>query len=267
MGRSSAFVVAAVLVLASAVARADDTNVAFDAEVPGLAGRAWIELLRQLVPDLKVDPAGGDHNAKGSLDKPIRLMAGDTEAGGDKSAIDLTSLDAVRIDIDGRPRWLVLGEQDGFGPAPLMLFEAEGEGKLLDAVDVVADMHTSMDSAGPLALGGGASVIGIRNWHDNSGQSFDDLKLVLIAKDRFSLIQDSGAQGERDAKVQTSEGLTFTVRPDPGRPLARIDVVLEHRKQRLAGDFETKVGKEVVTLTRTTFRWNAAKGKYERRER
>ncbi len=55
----------------------------------------------------------------------------------------------------------------------MMLFDADG--RLLDAVDVVADMHTSMDNAGPEPLGGGAAVVGIRNWHDNSSESFDDL--------------------------------------------------------------------------------------------
>lgn len=195
--------------------------------------------------------------------KPIRIMPGDQQAGDDKAAIDLADIDGARIDIDGKPRWIALGEQDAFGLAPLMLFDA-ASGKLLDIVDVVADMHTTMDNAGPLPLGGGAALIGVHNWHDNSNQSYDDLKLVLIAKDQFSLIDDETATGERTDRLATSEVLTFSARPDAGRPLARIDVVLERWKQRLAGDEETKVGKPVVTRRKTTFAWNSAKKKYEK---
>src|SRR5262249_9497889 len=137
-------------------------------------------------------------------------------------------------------------------------------GKLLDAVDVVADMHTSIDSEGPLPLGGGAAMVGVRNWHDNSSQSYDDLKLVLITKDRFSLIDEQTATGETTPRLATSEGLTFSLQPDPRAKVARIDVVSERQKQKLAADGETKVGKPVVTRTLTSFLWNPAKGTYEK---
>jgi hypothetical protein len=234
----------------------------FNAEVPGLAGRTWLDLLRQALPDAKTDPAQPHAHAEGPVTKPIRIMPGDHEAGDDKAAVDLANIDAARVEIDGKPRWVALGEQDGFGLAPLMLFD--GDGKLLDAVDVVADQHTSMDNAGPLPLGGGAAIVGIRNWHDNSSQSYDDLKLVLIAKDRFSLLDEQTATGERAARLATSEGLTFSVSPDPGKPFARIEVVLERQKQRLAEDGETKVGKPVVMRTRTSFRWSSVRAKYEK---
>jgi hypothetical protein len=264
MGRFIVAGLAAALIFASSGAHAEDYRVDFNAKVPGRSDRTWLDLVRQAFPDIKIDSAGADHDATGKIAAPIPMIPKDQEAGGDKSTIDLASLAAARIDIDGKPRWVVLGEQDGFGVAPLMLFDADGAGKLLDIVDAVADMHTSMDLTGPVSLGGGAAVIGVRNWHDNSNESYDDLKLVLIAKDRFSSIHEESAFGERQARLSTSEGLTFSVSPDPGRPLARIDVVLEHQKQRFAVDGQTKVGKPVVTKTRTSLRWITTKAKYER---
>jgi hypothetical protein len=258
----AAFFITVSHVAVGAAAEAKYQTFDFNTEVPGLAGRTWLDLLRQALPDAKADPAQPHAHAEGAVTKPIRIMPDDHEAGDDKAAVDLANIDAARVDIDSKPHWVALGEQDAFGLAPLMLFD--GDGKLLDAVDVVADMHTSMDNAGPLQLGGGAAIVGVRNWHDNSNQSYDDLKLVLIAKDRFSLLDEQTATGERAARLATSEGLTFSVSPDPGQQLARIEIVLERQKQRLAADGETKIGKPLATRTRTSFRWNPAKAKYEK---
>jgi hypothetical protein len=153
-----------------------------------------------------------------------------------------------------------MAEQDSFGLAPLMLFDTGG--RLLDAVDVVADMHTSMDNTGPQPLGG-AAVVGIRNWHDNSSESFDDLKLVLIAHDHFSLLHEGSTIGRRTSRLVVSEGMTFSVHPDPARRLALIEFLTERQVQKMAADEVTKLGKPMITRRRIVFRWNPAKAKYE----
>jgi hypothetical protein len=266
MGSFIAAGLAAALILtgiasASFAAPAKYQNFDFNADVPGLPGRTWLDLLRQAFPVIKADAS---RHAQADVANTVPLMAGDPEQGGDKSTIDLSNLDAARVDIDGKPRWVVVGEQDNFGLAPLMLFEADGAGRLLDAVDVCSDMHTSMDNAGPLTLGGGAALIGVRGWRDSSDHFYDDLKLVLIAKDRFSLIGNLSGSGERQARFVTSEYPSFNASSDPSRPLARIDVVLERQKQNLAADGETKIGKPIVTRAQTMYRWNATVGKYEK---
>jgi hypothetical protein len=178
--------------------------------------------------------------------------------------IEIARLATARVEIDGKPRWIVLGEQDSFEAAPLMLFEGDGEGKLLDVVDTVGDMHTDMDLNGPVALGAAGAVVGVRNWHDNSNESFNQLMLLLVAKDRFSLVTETGAYGSRSKDKDETAEASFAVRPDGGCALARIDTLVKQRTQRLAGDFQTPIGKPVVQLLRTSHRWNAAKGKYEK---
>jgi hypothetical protein len=266
MGRFIAAGLAAALILTSVAstgfaAPAKYQNFDFDADVPGLPGRTWLDLLQQAFPAIKAD---ANRQAQGDVANTIPLMPGDREQGGDKSTIDLSNLDAARIEIDGKPRWVVVGEQDSFGLAPLMLFEADGAGKLLDVVDVCADMHTSMDNAGPLPLGGGVALIGVRGWRDSSDRFYDDLKLVLIAKDRFSLIGNLSGSGERQARFVTTEYPLFSISLDARRPLARIDVVLERQKQNLAEDGETKIGKPIVTRAQTMYRWNSASGRYDK---
>ena len=144
-----------------------------------------------------------------------------------------------------------------------MLFEADGAGRLLDAVDVVGDMHTSMEETAPVALGGGAALAAVRNWHDNSEESFDDLTLALVAGDRFTLIGEAGGDGARTATARDAEGVSFDVRPERGRALASVVTTVTHEKQRFAADGETPVGRPVVQKWQRVFRWSAAKGHYE----
>ena len=253
---AAALVLSASAVPAGAAPSPAYRSFAFSDKVPGL-DRTWLDLLRQAFPDISADDPG---SAIGPVANPIRIMPGDNEAGDDKREFTFTGIDAARVTIGGKLRWVAMAEQDSFGLAPLMLFASDG--RLLDVVDVVADMHTSMDNAGPETLGGGAAVVGIRNWHDNSSESFDDLKLVLIAKDRFSLLHDGSASGRRTASLAVSEGMTFSLHPDPARRLAQIDFVTERQVQRLAADEVTKIGKPQITRSRMIFRWNQAKAKY-----
>ncbi len=256
-------VLVATVLAAAPAAHAGNTVTDFAAPVPGLGGKTWLDLLRQAAPDLEVDGPSDDRRLTGSLDKPLRPLSPTGEKRETPAPVDIASLDATRLDIGGKPRWIVLGQGDSFKAAPLMLFEADGAGRLLDAVDVVGDMHTSMDETAPVALGGGAALAAVRNWHDNSNESFDDLTLALVAGDRFTLIGEAGGDGARTATARDAEGVSFDVRPERGRALASVVTTVTHEKQRFAADGETPVGRPVVQKWQRVFRWSAAKGHYE----
>lgn len=259
-----AFLLATGFAMLSSLACASESVSDLNENVPGLAGRSWLDLLRQAMPDLKPGDPKSDQAATATQINPMRLMPPDNEPLNPSTPIEIARLATARVEIDGKPRWIVLGEQDSFEAAPLMLFEADGDGRLLDAVNTVGDMHTDMDQDGPVALGAAGGVVGVRNWHDNSNESFNQLMLVLVAKDRFSLVTETGAYGSRSKDKQETEEASFAVRPDAGRAFARIDTLVKQQTQRLAGDFQTPIGKPVVQLFRTSYRWNAAKGKYEK---
>ncbi|MGO8800642.1 MAG: hypothetical protein ACLQJL_16355 [Roseiarcus sp.] len=261
---SERLVLAASLALLAGPASAGDSVSDLNESVPGLAGRSWLDLLKQAMPDLKPGEPKSDEAATATEIRPMRPMPPDNEPIDPSRPIQIARLATARVTIDGKPRWIVLGEQDSFEAAPLMLFEADGEGQLLDAVNTVGDMHTDMDLNGPLALGAAGAVVGVRNWHSNSNESYNQLMLVLVARDRFSLIAETGAYGSRSENKDESAEASFAVRPDKGRALARIDTLVKESAQRLSGDSQTPVGKPVVQLFRTSYRWNAAKGKYEK---
>jgi len=255
-------ILATSMALLPGLACASDSVSDLNENVPGLTGRSWLDLLKQAMPDLKVGDPKSDQAATATQVKSMRLMPPSNEPLDPSRPIEIARLATARVAIDGKPRWIVLGEQDSFEAAPLMLFEAGGEGKLLDVVDTVGDMHTDMDPNGPVALGAAGAVVGVRNWHDNSNESFNQLMLVVVARDRFSLVTETGAYGSRSKDKDETEEASFAVRPDAGRALARIDTLVKQQTQRLAGDFQTPIGKPVVQLFRTSYRWNAAKGKY-----
>jgi hypothetical protein len=256
-------VFAAIAIAVAPAAHAGNTVTDFDAPVPGLGGKTWLDLLRQAASDIKVDGPSDDRSLKGTLDKPLRPLSPSGEQRETPAPVDIASLDATRLDIGGKPRWIVLGQGDSFKAAPLMLFEAAGDGRLLDAVDVVGDMHTSMEDNAPMSLGGGAALAAVRNWHDNSEESYDALTLALVAGDHISLIGETGAVGVRTDAARDAEGVSFDVRPERGRALASIVTIVTHEKQRLGADGQTLVGRPVVQKSQRIFRWNAVKGRYE----
>jgi hypothetical protein len=253
----------AIVLAAAPAAHAGNSVTDFAEPVPGLGGKTWLDLLRQAAPDLKVDGASDDRHLTGTLDKPLRPLSPAGEKRETPAPVDIASLDATRLDIGGKARWIVLGQGNSFEATPLMLFEASGEGRLLDAVDVVGDMHTSMEENAPIALGGGAALAVVRNWHDNSEESYDALTLALVAGDRFSLIGETGGVGARTAAARDAEGVSFDVRPERGRALASIVTTVTHEEQRFAADGQTPLGRPVVQKSQRIFRWNAAKGRYE----
>jgi hypothetical protein len=259
-----AFILAASLATLSSLACASEGVSDLNENVPSLTGRSWLDLLRQAMPDLKAGDPKSDVAATATQVQSMRPMPPSNEPLDPSRPIEIARLATARVEIDGRLRWIVLGEQDSFEAAPLMLFEADGEGKLLDVVDTVGDMHTDLDASGPVALGAGGVVVGVRNWHDNSSESFNQLMLVLVARDRFSLVTETGTYGSRSKDKDESAEASFAVRPDKGRALARIDTLVKQRTQRLAGDFQTPIGKPVVELFRASYRWNAAKGQYQK---
>ena len=108
-------VVIAILLAAAPAALAGNTVTDFAAPVPGLGGKTWLDLLRQAAPDLKVDGPSHDRRLTGSLDKPLRPLSPSGEKR-EHPPVDIASLDATRLDIGGKPRWIVLGQGDSSRP-------------------------------------------------------------------------------------------------------------------------------------------------------
>jgi hypothetical protein len=137
----------------------------------------------------------------------------------------------------------------------------DGDGKLVDAVNLRGDQHLTFSGDYFRPLGSaGALVIG-HNWHDNSNQSYDLDSLTLAAPGGFSAIGDVFAFGSRDCQRQFTEDAKISVVPT--KPMARIEVAVTREASKFAADCATKVGRKVTTKFNGSWRWNARKGTYE----
>jgi hypothetical protein len=89
--------------------------------------------------------------------------------------------------------------------------------------------------------------------------------LVLATADRLSLIGNVIAEGEWDCEHHrgTSERPYVAVAPDYG-PFNRITGYIKRTVRRVGDDCRTPTGKPTVTISRTDWRWNAAKKAYGR---
>ena len=234
----------------------------FNASVPGFPGKTWADLVKRIVPD--AEPTGDSfvkmvgHEGIGlrSLDDKAYKPEWDEE-------IRITGLSAEPVVVSGRRRLVVsltLLSED-FGVAPLVLMEGEGEGRVLDAVDVTTDKQTSFEEPMTRPLGPEGALVVVRGWHDNSGQSYDIRSLVMAGAEKFTLIGSVSAFGEATCDHRMTQ--TATIATKPAVPFAEIQVSVSRKTTALRrSDCETVVGKPKTEGIRGSFRWDRARNGY-----
>lgn len=262
MLRKLALGLAVPLALLATAQAAADANRDFAGEVPGLAGKTWIDLLSQVFPDIAATP-DGDAVASDIID--LRSIGtGDDSWAKCADKIELRDHDAQRVHLAGRDFLVVTVRIEDECVGLIALFDDAG--KLADAVNVRGDIHTSFGQNYVRPLGANGALVIAHNWHDNSEQSYDSDSLILVKPDGFSDIGGVFAFGERNCGEgpgsQFVEEAVIRVVPD-GMPMARIDAEVRRTTQKFAPDCSTKTGHAIKTTFNGFWRWNVAKGAYE----
>ena len=258
--------IAGVLALTAGSGLAADLPDVGDA-VPGHPGVTYLDLLRQVVPDLKANPDNKD--IEGHLRGPLKHVAGKEYDGDPPDPVVAESfLDVRRLTLHGKPR-LVLLEDLGADPdraydtALLALYDDSGSPRLLDAVDVGVDRDTAFGDTAVLDLGGGESALVTLSEHLNSNQAYDSWLLILPHADRLQLIDTVQLISDRDCGWDRRETPTFTTQPDPLSPYAQIFVTVSEKRTRVDEDCgDQAVPKPYSRIWRTVYRWDAKAGRY-----
>lgn len=249
---------------APAVARAAMVDVA--AAVPGHPGVTYLDLLRQVVPDLANNAA--NHQVEGSLDKPLRHIAGKDDGGDPPDPIVVGIVEAVRIQAGGRPRLALLadlGHSDDrvAGTSVLALFDDAPRPHLLDAVDVAMDRDTSFSEHERLRLGPSDDAVVAYSEHSNSSQTYGFHTLIFVRADRWALLKQVFTLSSRACGWLKTEEPTFAVRPDPGRPYGQVDVTV---RAAVTNDptegCDEPAPRPGVRTYRATYRWDARQGRF-----
>ena len=127
--------------------------------VPGFGGRTYLDLARQIVPDLKPE---GQELAGG---QPVAARRIGTEPRDLPAQVRMRSVKAVPFTVAGKPRLLLLlaNEPDYYATtgwyAALALFDPAGGAQPIDMVDVTFGVSSEFHGRELLDLGGGVTAV------------------------------------------------------------------------------------------------------------
>lgn len=227
--------------------------------VPGIPGKTALDLLRQLFDDIA---ASTDSRTIGTATRMVKLRsigAGDDSWIGCGDRIDTEYAHAHPLQLGNQQRVVMVVALADECAAPLAMFD--GDGKLIDAVNLRGDQHLTFSGDYFRPLGAAGALIIGHNWHDNSNQSYDLDSLVLAGPAGFSALGSIFAFGSRDCRSQFTEDATIST--IPAKPMARIEVAVKREARKFAEDCETQRGRTVTTTFNGAWRWNAKKNAYE----
>ncbi len=229
-----------------------------DLSAPAFADVSWLALLQRALPGATIEPTRRNAvTAARAIElRPLGDVFGD---GGWGRTIRVSKVDAQRVEIDGKRRIIATLSLDDGDAAPVLLFEGEGEGRLLDAVNVRTDQLASFPEPAVQRLGPAGALLTARSTHSNSNQSYAITTLAMVGAERFTLIGTVLTYGERTCRTAMRQDLAIAVRP--ARPMARIDLAVTRREQGMTRDCRERPGGRRAVI-RGAYVWDAARGAY-----
>ena len=143
--------------------------------VAGHPGLTYLDLVRQLVPDLALNPA--TNQVEGHLKAAPRHVTGPNADDEVPDPVVLGFIEDQRIEVGGRKRIAVLADLGSSpdqvaGMSVLMLFDDAAKPRLLDAAGVAVDKDTGFADHAQLPLGPGDNALISYSEHDDADLTF-----------------------------------------------------------------------------------------------
>jgi len=242
----------------SLVVKSDDV-------VSGHPGLTYLDLVRELAPDLALN------RSDGQIEGHSKTLPRHLGGGADDDAPDplvLGFMQARRVRVAGRPRIALIAD---LGQPPdqvatatvLLLFDDAPRPRLLDAAQVSSAEDTEFDNA-LLRLSPGDDAVVVYNEHSDADLSLGSYTIVSLTGDRLGMIDRFPVSSERACGWSDIETTTFTTAPDPGRPYRRIDVAVSADFKRAPDDCgSSPIPKGRSGVYRAAFRWRPAHRRFE----
>lgn len=228
----------------------------------------WRDVMRLVFPDLRQEPREdgriGDFIHGDVSIRPIDKEAFEDDCEAEKLRIEY--IETARVEISGKMREIVGITTEGdacFGA--LALFDGGADTKLLDVVNIQQDQNYGYGDGFARELGPDGQLIVADSFHTTTSSSPDNYVLVLATADKLSLIGNVDAHSEVDCDRHRTiaENPYVVVTPDYGA-FDRITGYIKRTVQPVGEDCRTPTRKPSVTITRTDWRWDAAKKAYGR---
>lgn len=271
--RSWFFVSLFALSLAIPVAEADDNVdhlIGVTDGVPGHPGVAYLDLLKQIVPDL----TPGDNGATGHATKPFRNIAGPDFAGDPPDPLEVTYVEPLVIEAEGKQRLLVIAD---FGATPdrvadeavMGLFDDSPTPRLLDFAEVALDRFTGFATAPTVRIGPHDQAVAVVSSHSNSSQSYQPSALIFVRHGKLELVDTFFAFGETECNLRQDETLSFKTTAGSGSPYWPVTATILRAIGRSKGEDcpEPRPSQTVKKTFSATYSWNAKVQKFMTKSR
>ncbi|HHZ07769.1 MAG TPA: hypothetical protein GX405_03210 [Rhizobiales bacterium] len=245
------------------LAAAPAAEVAFPAPgdvVPGANGITYLDLLREIVPDLEE----ADSVYRGRTVAPLRHIAGpDWQA---EPPLDPTISGLAVLPLDGTGRILLLvdlgmAEDAAEGYAVLAIFDTVGKPRLVDAADVAFDRDTRFLDPFSLDLGAGRQAVLTESSHSNSSQTYVTAGIVLVG-DRLELVDSIFTFDERTCAFERTQRLALEADPEGSGPAAIAATVVDTTKPTGADCGDDPVPAAARVTVAVTYRWDPVAERY-----
>ncbi|WP_117195758.1 hypothetical protein [Rhizobium terrae] len=263
------FVLRLLLLLAPfAAAAGEPVRTDLKARVPGAATVTYLDLARQIVPDLA--RAEGAAWRGDTLDEAVaRKLDLDTDW---PDGFVIEHVEVIDLASAGPSRFIVLfdfgiSNGDPAAPALLALYSAAGSidtaPRLRDVLNVGFDRDTGFPRDAMQPLDPQSQLIVVSNGHWNSQQAYGDLTLVLAGPGGLRTIDDVMTFSETFCGLRRTQEPRISVRKEGSVPMAaiRVDVLLRDEPVRERCSERTAARRD-RTIT-VTYRWNKVSGRYE----
>ena len=247
------------------IAAASAADAAFPAPgdaVPGADGVTYLDLLREIVPDL--EPA--DAVYRGTRVVPLRHIAGPDNQSEPPQEPTVADFSVLPLEGDGRSRILILVDlgmalDSADGYAVLALFDPAATPRLVDAADVAFDRMTWFLEPVRLDLGGGRQAVLTVSMHSNSSQAYVSDAIILIDADRLSLVDSVFTFSDKTCAFERGQEARITT-SGTAEP-ADIVVTVTERTVPTGADCGSEAVPEPPGRTiLATYSWNAAESRY-----
>jgi hypothetical protein len=247
---------AAVLIAGSAARAAE-----LSAVVPGHPGVTYGTLLKQVMPGMQKNAAGGWDSG------PVKHLRDLDGKPLQELEISFNGVDATTVREDGHKRLLLMTDENSSGSgfdAVLAAYDLDAKTpRLLDCVDAGRDQWNGISSTlVPLSATTDAFIA--FSSHSNSNQSYELVTPLFLRNGKFHQIASLFVYGEGMCSYDRRQEASYATRPDKGSEYDAFVVTftIETKPGEPDCGDRQKPPKYSKTAVSDTWRWNAKKGAF-----
>jgi len=166
------------------------SRVVMSDKVPGTGDLTYLDLVRQIVPDIA--PRSNSSMFEGHKVIDFRHLGGKQWQAKPPASVQIQTAEALPVRSDGQDRLALLVSLDqegsGRGHELLALYSLGSTPTLVDAADVGFDGGTSFFDPGSLSLGKGKTALLTMSTGGHGGEDRQTTVLILLHQDRLQLV-------------------------------------------------------------------------------